>query len=426
MKYLFILLLLVSGGSFFIINSLEPLRCDDLIYQYYWLPERTPGLKEPIDLCDRIDNYNEAFHSQINHYLVMNGRFIIHFLVSCFCGFLGKPLFNVINTCIYILFIIGCVRLLDYKFDLKSIVLISILWLGLPIQYIFWFSVSFAINYLWTSTALIFFLILFRSQMQKRSDLSIIKLFILFVVSFTLGTLHEGISLPLSGALLMYGIQNWSLQNKNTIAMTIGVCLGTLVVVLAPGTIGRGVSSMSNISFVDLLNLKLDVLRYSKRLYLLLIFVFFFFVVNKERIMKFLKQYQLLFYFIFFDFLFVLSVPHYSQRIEFPLEMLSLLLCIGIFLDSRLYYKLSKTICVLLVGGMLVHMSMTDYYIKIVNNEYTEMINEFLSSPKGETHYRNFNIPKLFASYVPRLDKNVERDFISFVYKKEMIIIENK
>ena len=53
------------------------------------------------------------------------------------------------------------------------------------------------------------------------------------------------------------------------------------------------------------------------------------------------------------------------------------------------------------------------------------MINEFLSSPKGETHYRNFNIPKLFASYVPRLDKNVERDFISFVYKKEMIIIEN-
>jgi len=246
------------------------------------------------------------------------------------------------------------------------------------------------------------------------------------VVSFILGTLHEGISLPLTGALLMYGIQNWSLQNKTTIAMTIGVCLGTMVVVLAPGTIGRGVSYMNNIGFVDLLNLKLDVLRYSKRLYLLLIFVFFFFVVNKVLIMKFLKQYQLLLYFIFIDFLFVLSVPHYSQRIEFPLEMLSLILCIGLFLDSRLYYKLSKTICVLLVGGMLVHMSMTDYYIKIVNNEYTEMVNEFLSSPKGETHYRNFNIPKLFASYVPRLDKNVERDFISFVYNKEMIIIEDK
>lgn len=48
------------------------------------------------------------------------------------------------------------------------------------------------------------------------------------------------------------------------------------------------------------------------------------------------------------------------------------------------------------------------------------MLNKYLESSDGVTHYCGFEIPKLCGSYVQRLDDGVERDFISFVYKKEM------
>ena len=419
-RTLFYTILIIVVVAFYMMNSYEPLRCDDLIYQYYWLSERTNELKEPIDLSNRIDNVFEAFDSQINHYYVMNGRFVVHFLVSCFCGFLGRPLFSILNTAIYLLFIIGCVKLLDIQSYVKSAMAVAIIWLGLPIQYILWYSVAFAINYLWVSTVLVYFFILIKHLFQYNLNNSIFKLILLFLFGLVFGTMHEGFSLPLSGAMLIFILVNRKTINKSLLLLALGLWVGTAIVVLAPGTIGRGTGSFSSVNIEELVLMKLDVIRYSKRLFLFMILLVVCFVFNKERFVCYVRNRQFAIYFIIIDFFFVLAVPHYSQRIEFPLELVSLLLSLDIFLNSKFIDNYKKQICSLFVVLLLIHVPLTIYYAKLTSNEYSEMLNKYLESSDGVTNYSEFDIPKLCSSYVHRLDDGVEKDFISFVYKKEM------
>lgn len=408
--------------AFYLMNYFEPLRCDDLIYQFYWLNEGTIDLREPIDLTNRIDDMSEAFCSQINHYYVMNGRFVNHFFVSCFCGFLGRPLFSIFNAVIYALFIWGCVKLLNFNCSLKSTSAIAIIWLGLPIQYILWYSVAFAINYLWVSTALIYFFLLFRSLVLTDCKYTIFQIVGIFLFCFILGSLHEGFSLPLSGAMFVYILVNRKIMNKYVIISMIGLCLGTAFVVLAPGTLGRGAGSLSYVNIHDLILMKIDVFKYSKRLYLFVVLIIIYSIANKKYLMRFMKDNQLLIYFVAIEFAFVLAVPHYSQRIEFPLELVSLLMSISLLLNTDMFSKYKRQICSVLLAIMFIHASFTVYYAKVTSNEYERMLMGYLSSSDGKTSYEDIDIPKCFSSYVYRLDEGVERDYISFVYKKEMYL----
>ena len=202
----------------------------------------------------------------------------------------------------------------------------------------------------------------------------------------------------------------------------IGLCIGTAFVVFAPGTLGRGTGALSNMNIHDLLLMKLDVFRYSKRLYLCIILIIICYIVNKKELMRFMKDNQLLFYFVAIEFAFVLVVPHYSQRIEFPLELVSLLMSISLLLNTDLFSRYRRQIGLLLSATMFIHVSFTVYYAKVTSNEYDRMLKAYLSSPVGKTSYEDIVIPKCFSSYVHRLDEGVERDFISFVYKKEMYL----
>ena len=71
------------GVGFYLICESNPLRWDDLMYQYVWLDHKEVNLLHPIDLNNRVDDFQEAFVSQCNHYKVMNGRFIVHYMTQC-------------------------------------------------------------------------------------------------------------------------------------------------------------------------------------------------------------------------------------------------------------------------------------------------------------------------------------------------------
>ena len=404
-------------------NNSTPLRCDDLVYQFQWLGTRDSGVLEPIDLNHKVSDLYDAFKSQTNHYQVMNGRFLIHYIVQCFCGFLGKSSFNFCNTIVYILFIYGCVLLMKIKTNWKKIIAICIIWLGLPIQYIFYYSISFAINYLWTSTALIYFLILIRSESNiPKSNTS--KIFILLTISFLFGSLHEGFSVPLSGVLFLHLLYIRKQLKPSLVAITIGIIMGTVILLLSPGTIGRGTNSLSNISLQDLFVMKLEILRYSKRLLLFISTILLFYIFQRNTAKEFVKKRFLEICFISLDLGFVIAVPHYSQRIEFPLEMLSLLLSIELIMKAKFwdikYFRIGVTLAI--VPIFLFHMASTLYYTRLVNKEYQDMLQEYSNSPQGVTHYQDINIPKPLNPYVKRLDSDVEREYISFVMGKDMII----
>ena len=422
-KITYYFIFIFIGTVFFLMNNSTPLRCDDLVYQFQWLGTRDSGALEPIDLSHKVSDLYDALISQINHYQVMNGRFLIHFIVQCFCGFLGKSSFNICNTIVYILFIYGCILLMEIKTNHKIIFAICIIWLGLPIQYIFYYSISFAINYLWTSTALIYFLILIRSESNiPKSNTS--KIFILLTISFLFGSLHEGFSVPLSGVLFLHLLYTRKQLMPSFVAITIGLIMGTVILLLSPGTIGRGTNSLSNISLQELFVMKLEILRYSKRLLLFISVILIFYLFQRNIAKEFIKKRGLEIGFILLDLGFVIAVPHYSQRIEFPLEMLSLLLSIELIMKGSFWNikKIRTGVTLAILPIFIFHMAATLYYTRLVNKEYQVMLQEYSNSPQGVTHYQELYIPKPLNPYVKRLDSDVEREYISFVMGKDMII----
>ena len=282
------LLLLLLGVAFYMMCASNPLRWDDMIYEYVWLDHQDPELLHPIDFSNRVDNFQEAFSSQLNHYVAMNGRFIVHFITQCFNGFIGKGLFNVINAFVYVLFLLLGLRYCNAQHSTlnaqhSTLFLIAGLWLLPPVQWIFSFDVVFAINYLWTATACISFILLFRSMSQKGTS-SAWHNALLFLFALICGNLHEGYSLLISGALFFYALMHFRQLNASQWCLICGMWAGTLTVIGSPGIWGRA-SGASADSLQEALVRKLDILRYSKRLYLLIAaLAAAYFMLGKENV----------------------------------------------------------------------------------------------------------------------------------------------
>lgn len=84
------------AAAFYALNVLTCLYADDFSYTYTFAV--TEGKY-------RISNLYELFLSQRNHYLVMNGRTVVHTLAQLFLMW-GKPVFNVLNTAAFM--VLGC------------------------------------------------------------------------------------------------------------------------------------------------------------------------------------------------------------------------------------------------------------------------------------------------------------------------------
>ena len=129
---------------------------------------------------------------------------------------------------------------------------------------------------------------------------------------------------------------------------------------------------------------------------------------------------------IVFNLLFVIAFPRYNQRLEFPLELMSVLLSVFLVTNSDLWEKTKMILCSFVILGIIIHMPLTVYYARLVGNEYCEMIEDFRNSPQGEVYYRDFVVPKPFASYVIRFGGSVEEAFVSFTMGKEIVVNKNR
>ncbi len=420
-KLIIIGLIAFMGIGFYMICASNPLRWDDLMYQYVWLDHKQPELLHPVDLNNRVDDFHEAFTSQCNHYHVMNGRFIVHFFIQCFCGFLGKNFFNYINAFVYTLFLVAGIYFTKAFSLLRAIFVIAGLWFLPPVQWILSFDVAFPINYLWTSVACIFFLILFHHYSQVQAS-STWKNALLFLYGLVCGNLHEGYTLLVSGALFFYAIMNLKKLNSSEWCLIIGMWIGTLTVIGSPGIWSRAEGASAQ-SFQEIMIRKIDILRYSKRMYLLLIVLAISYIhLGWSSLSKFIKANQIEFSIVFLGFIFLFMLPYYSQRMGFPMELFSVLLSLKLLLQFKAKNNIKKYILCVLPVLLIIHFSYTIKYAKIVGAEYCSMINEYQQSKEGVAHYQSFEVPKLVKPYIYRLGTPFEQGLISFTMRKELIV----
>lgn len=315
---------LVIGIVFYSLNRFSLFRNDDYLYAFI------SGTDLPItSLKDAIlSQYYDYFHAG------RNGRFIIHVIVQFFCGVLGFRFFQICNSIIFTLLCIGVIMLLRLEFKKEvrnnSIFLFIILFFLSGIASTSLANIAEAINYLWTSCAIVFFLLIYYKHQKEPKKHSYLYYISIFIFSLIIGSLQESFSFGLSAAFFFYYCFNFKLIQKFEIWIIGGLFLGTCIVLFSPANFYRYNENYYTIAsyllgcgirFYQLLlnSVMLDFL-------LLITIVSFFF--NKEKTRNYIQSNIIWLLTILFNSLFVIMIVYMGKRQLTCINLFSIILII--------------------------------------------------------------------------------------------------
>ncbi|MBR1733203.1 MAG: hypothetical protein IJ729_05640, partial [Alloprevotella sp.] len=190
-----LLLLVLITAAFYVLNVFTPLALDDYAYRFIFSregPERDRFIQSWLDIIV----------SQYNHYFAWNGRSVVHAIVQAFCGIIGKATFNVVNALAISLFTILLCRVGNTgKLNGTRVLIAFALAMLLPSIGATFLWMTGAVNYLWSATAAVAFLLMFEARRDK--PLSRISA-LYFFAALLCGWTHEGIVFPLCVGLGLY------------------------------------------------------------------------------------------------------------------------------------------------------------------------------------------------------------------------------
>lgn len=233
-RTVFCIILAATAVLMFLLNHLTPFAIDDFQLKYDWItgePTTTIG---------------DIWTSTIGDYLTHSGRFVAHFLYGVFAVFLqpdSKWVFNICNTLVFMLLIVGIYLHALGKFAINITLLLLIIALLLTSVEGFGNGILWmggACNYLWPATFMLLFLLPYRLANNWSPNIIIVILYGLLgiLVGDGMENLSMGVTLTLI-AYLTYKHHKKEQIAKWELAGTIGLTIGTLILIAAPGNFVR-------------------------------------------------------------------------------------------------------------------------------------------------------------------------------------------
>ena len=277
-KLIIYILLIIIFLLMFLLNRNTPIMTDDFGYSLNLDKEHLTGIKDIINF-------------QLVHYVWWGGRLVAHSIAQFFL-LLPKEIFNCLNSLVFTLLIFLIYNLSKKDKD-NPIILLGIfflLYFFVPVfgQTTLWLIGS--CNYLWTTCIILLFLTFFLNE-TKYKKISIIFLFFFGIVA---GWTNENTSVGLFSICILSMIIdkiNKKKIEKRHISGLIGIGIGFLIMILAPGNFIRKDSVVDNtFILVKLLKRFLDIsLGFITHLYpmlILLIVLVVLFILKKKKINK--------------------------------------------------------------------------------------------------------------------------------------------
>lgn len=237
-KFMWYAVLLLLFLLFYLFNCLAPLMSDDYNYAFSFSNGK------------RIASVADLFSSLVRHYQVSNGRFATHFFAQLML-WIGKPVFNVVNSIMALLLLLGLCRLTS---DRKHDVLLVSLWGGslivlLPTlgQVMFW--LTGACNYLWGTTLIIWTIVPFRHMVLRHNrEPHWWQLALLLPGYLVMGSVSENGS-PAAILFMILCCTYQLIQHRRVrIWMWFAIAFSTvgfLLMLLSPASLARNASSLS-------------------------------------------------------------------------------------------------------------------------------------------------------------------------------------
>lgn len=269
-------LALVTFIFMYKLNAYMPLWNDEFAYSFI------SGTQE------RVSSLIDIVKSEYNLYFGWTGRVIVHSIVQFFL-LIGKGYFNVANAFMFtiLLFVISQYsRLRNYKSwedVLIFLLLMAASWLFLPVigETTLW--VAGSVNYLWATVVVISFLLPYHYFLQNKNVLNdrLRSTTFMFFAGIIAGWSQENasvIAVFIIVAIMFFVIITKRKLPKWSYSGLIGLLIGFLFLILAPGNNSRKMAMYFDMSFKDqvinaLYSIK-NILRYDLKYFMILLIVF--------------------------------------------------------------------------------------------------------------------------------------------------------
>ena len=233
-------LLLVACAVFWWMNVLTTFKEDDMLHSL------VSG-----DLT-HINTLRDLFHSWWNKYFILNGR-SSDMLAEVFCAFLGKPMFNVLNTLVFgaLIHVVSLLATGRRSLLAQALFLACIgLCFPVPGETMLWLAGS--CNYMWVATAslwLVYYLL-----NHKSGKIGWLKGLLLLLAAFVTGAGNEATSFAFLAAFVLYYLFNRERLDRPAMVVLVGYALGVLMIVGSPAAWRRVTAEVvTDLSFMGLL-----------------------------------------------------------------------------------------------------------------------------------------------------------------------------
>lgn len=386
--------LFIIGTCFYLLNLLTPEYLDDYLYKFQFI-NGIANTNHPII------HIKDIINSQINHYFTFNGRIIVHSFVQLFTSILGKNIFNIVNSLCYCLFIFLLIKISINKITQLPIFLINLIIIFLMPAFndcFLWMTGS--INYMWS--ALCVTLLLYIINKYKETTITFSTWVYTTPIIF-IGWMHEGITFPLSVALICYSIIHIkTIYNKKIFPIIIYFTIGALFCTFSPATLARGEfnDEISISTFISkIINGVLLILKL-KIIYILIITIIIVVLKQKLSIKTFVNKYFIELISICCAFGITLLSGFSSTRSAFGLELFCLILLLKIIIPfqpqkEKYYTTLTIFIQLIFFSYLLI------YSIKN-HTEYNNLLTQISSTQNGIIKTSEVNIPNILNKFIVR------------------------
>ena len=179
------------AGFFFIRTALCPLSHDDYGYAFIWDGAHGGNLEAmqfgspEIEHRDRVESFADIFKSLTSHYFDWGGRIFAHAFVQFFI-WVGKPVFDIANTMIFIFLVLTIINLSNTWLKISRT---ALLWIFFTMFFLMASSMMSTLwltgscNYMWMTFFQLFFLTPYvkalRSHEAGNSNLNVVLMIIL-------------------------------------------------------------------------------------------------------------------------------------------------------------------------------------------------------------------------------------------------------
>jgi hypothetical protein len=226
--------------AFFIFNVFTPIAVDDFAHLYSFADR------------SRIASALDVIESLRAYYFSHGGRNVAHFFAQIFLMFDHKIIFDIMNTAVYVIFILVIQFHINVQFKewggifarSGGFLAVNIfLWLFVPAwgQNFLWLTGS--CNYLWTATIVLLFLLPFRIKLEHQNfNFKTILLFLFFPFSVMTGWTNENSGAAVLFMLIVYFCVKKAKKERLALFEVLGALgflTGYLILILAPGNYAR-------------------------------------------------------------------------------------------------------------------------------------------------------------------------------------------